>query len=114
MQRAATWNAVSACCPAPGRIIFWVILTARAGALKQLLPMKPGPMAAMGLLIALITAVVPVIFGKELLRSWHNYIPLPGGGEYHFTSVTFFDLGVLIVVVAVSVGIINRLTEELE
>jgi len=83
-------------------------------ALKRLLPIKPGLMAAMGLLLALATAATPLLFDLPLLTSRHATIPLTGGSEYHWTSVLFFDLGVLIVVVAVSVGMINRLTEELE
>ncbi len=83
-------------------------------ALRRILPIKPGPLAALGLAIALATAVFPLLLGDPLLRSYQGEIPLPGGGSYHFASVLFFDLGVLFVVVAVSVGIINRLTEELE
>ncbi|MFG0257139.1 MAG: hydrogen gas-evolving membrane-bound hydrogenase subunit E [Phycisphaerales bacterium JB043] len=83
-------------------------------ALKKLLPMKPGPLAAWGLLVALLTAIVPLALGYPLLRSHTAYVPMPGDGVFHWASVLFFDLGVLIVVVAVSVGVINRLTEELE
>jgi len=84
------------------------------GALTKLLPIKPGPMAALGLLLALTTAATPLALGEPFLRSATGYLPLPGGGEYHWASVLLFDIGVLIVVVAVSVGVINRLTEELE
>jgi NADH:ubiquinone oxidoreductase subunit 5 (subunit L)/multisubunit Na+/H+ antiporter MnhA subunit/multisubunit Na+/H+ antiporter MnhB subunit len=83
-------------------------------ALKKLLPMKPGPLAAWGLLIALTTAFVPILLGYPLMRSHIAVVPLPGDSVYHLASVMFFDLGVLIVVIAVSVGVINRLTEELE
>ena len=83
-------------------------------ALKQLLPIKPGTLAAIGLLIALTTAMVPLLFGLPILTSHTGAIPLAGSDPYHYSTVVFFDLGVLIVVVAVSVGVINRLTEELE
>ena len=83
-------------------------------ALKLLLPIKPGVLAAAGLLIALTTALVPVALGLPVLTSHTGYIPLAGAAPYHYSTVVFFDLGVLIVVVAVSVGVINRLTEELE
>jgi multicomponent K+:H+ antiporter subunit A len=83
-------------------------------ALKRILPIRPGPLAAWGLLVALSTAVVPLLMGYPLLRSHTAYVPLPGDGQFHWASVMFFDLGVLIVVIAVSVGVINRLTEELE
>ncbi len=83
-------------------------------ALKQLLPIKPGMLAAVGLAIALTTALVPLAFGMPILTSHTGMIPLAGADPYHYSTVVFFDLGVLIVVVAVSVGVINRLTEELE
>lgn len=83
-------------------------------ALKRLLPIKPGTLAAAGLLIALATALVPVALGYPILRSHTGYIPLAGADPLHYSTVIFFDLGVLIVVVAASVGVINRLTEELE
>ncbi len=83
-------------------------------ALKRLLPIKPGALAATGLMIALATAVVPILFGLPVLTSRNGYIPLAGADPFHFSTVVFFDIGVLIVVIAVSVGVINRLTEELE
>lgn len=95
-------------------------------ALRVLLPIKPGIMAAFGLLIALATGLTPVLLeavtggsgagglGGPLLMSDNQYLPLPGAGEFHWTSVMLFDLGVFIVVVAVSVGMINRFEEELE
>ncbi|RMH24293.1 MAG: DUF4040 domain-containing protein, partial [Planctomycetota bacterium] len=83
-------------------------------ALKSLLPIKPGVLAGLGLLIALATALTPVAFGLPVLTSYNGAIPLPGADPYHFSTVVFFDLGVLIVVIAVSVGVIHRLTEELE
>jgi len=86
-------------------------------ALKSILPIKPATMAAIGLLFALAIGLYPLVISggaEPFLQSNHRYIPLPGGGEYHWTSPLIFDIGVLTVVVAVSVGIINRLTEELE
>ncbi|MEQ9617402.1 MAG: proton-conducting transporter membrane subunit [Phycisphaerales bacterium] len=92
-------------------------------ALRRLLPIKPSSTAAIGLAIALITAMFPMIFGLisngeayAFLTSGNWYIPLPGESKttFHLTSVMFFDLGVFIVVVGVAVGIINRFEEELE
>ena len=83
-------------------------------ALRRLLPVKPGTSAALGLTIALITATLPLAFGFPLLTSVNSHIPLPGDGEFHFASAMFFDIGVFIVVVGVSVGMINRFEEELE
>ena len=90
------------------------------------MPIKPGLLAAIGLAIALITGVAPLMLslltggwdeggiGGPFFMSDNQYIDLPGGGVYHWTSVALFDLGVFIVVVAASVGMINRFEEELE
>jgi len=83
-------------------------------ALKSLLPIKPAPMAGIGLALVLLSASIPLALGHEFLRSYHDIVELPGGGSYHWASVLLFDLGVMTVVVAASVGVINRLTEEVE
>ncbi|MEC9374157.1 MAG: hydrogen gas-evolving membrane-bound hydrogenase subunit E, partial [Planctomycetota bacterium] len=87
-------------------------------ALKKLLPIRPGTLAVIGLAIALVTAVAPMILPSqvrgEFLQSYNGYIPRMGDDPYHWASPMFFDIGVFLVVIAVSVGIVNRLTEELE
>lgn len=89
-------------------------------ALRKLLPIKPGLTAAMGLALALGTGLAPLLIdlvtgdGGPFFTSDNSYIGLIGGGTYHWTSVALFDLGVFIVVVAVSVGMINRFEEELD
>jgi multicomponent K+:H+ antiporter subunit A len=83
-------------------------------ALRRLLPLKPATTVAIGLVVALGTGLVPMLLGYPLLTSGHWYIPLPGGDTFHLTSAMFFDTGVFIVVVGASVGIVNRLEEELE
>ncbi|MEM8835530.1 MAG: hydrogen gas-evolving membrane-bound hydrogenase subunit E [Planctomycetota bacterium] len=88
------------------------------GSIKRLMPVKPATLAAGGLLIALATAIlVPFLVpsgGTAFLTTTSAYVPLLGGDSFHFTSAMFFDLGVFLVVVGVSVGIINRFEEELE
>ncbi len=89
-------------------------------ALKRLIPIKPGITAAIGLALALATGVAPLVIhlftgeGGPFFTSNNAYVPLIGGGTFHWTSVMLFDLGVFIVVVAVSVGMINRFEEELD
>lgn len=82
--------------------------------LRQLVPIHPRDLIVVGLALAVCTTLVPLLFGYPALRSvvdWH----VPGLAEpLHFPSALFFDLGVLLVVVGVSVGMIVRLSEELE
>jgi multicomponent K+:H+ antiporter subunit A len=101
-------------------------MSAGVDGLRRLMPIKPGLLAAIGLAIALITGFAPLLLklltggwdaggiGGPFFMSDNQYIDLPGGGVYHWTSVALFDLGVFIVVVAASVGMINRFEEELE
>jgi multicomponent K+:H+ antiporter subunit A len=90
-------------------------------ALTRLVPFRPGKIAAVGLALALATGGVPLLIGlltgsgaEPFLTSGQGYIPRPGYFPYHLPTVAFFDLGVFIVVIGVSVGMINRFEEELE
>ena len=90
-------------------------------ALTRLVPFRPGKIASVGLAIALVTGAAPLVMslvpgweGAPFLTSGQAYVPRPGYFPYHLPSVAFFDLGVFIVVVGVSVGMINRFEEELE
>ena len=92
-----------------------------SAALKRLIPFRPGVIAAVGLSIALATGLLPLALGATpwsdgaaFLTSYQGYVPRAGADPYHMPSVLFFDLGVFIVVVGVSVGMINRFEEELE
>jgi multicomponent K+:H+ antiporter subunit A len=91
------------------------------GALRRLLPFHPGKVAVVGLTIALVTGVAPLLAattpwvdGAAFLESYQWYVPRPNTSPFHMPSVMFFDLGVFIVVVGVAVGMINRFEEELE
>ncbi|GAB4552053.1 MAG: Na+/H+ antiporter subunit A [Phycisphaerales bacterium] len=89
-------------------------------ALRAIVPLNPALMVAMGLAIALLTGAIPMLldlFGGvalPFLTSGDIYIDLDSTTSYHLVSVMLFDLGVFIVVVGASVGMINRLEEELE
>ncbi|MEO0476858.1 MAG: MnhB domain-containing protein [Planctomycetota bacterium] len=84
-----------------------------ADAMMRLMPIHPRIVVALGLGIAALTGIVPLIFAEPMLRSIAPYINLGVGDPVHVPSALFFDLGVLLVVVGVSVGMIVRLGEEL-
>lgn len=95
-------------------VILYRLAHGRA-ALLRLLPFHPRVMVALGLAIAYATALVPLLFGKPLLTSLvidQVYIGL--GQSIHFASAVFFDVGVLLVVIGVTVGMIQRLSEEVD
>ena len=79
----------------------------------RLIPFHPRWLVAAGLMIALLTALYPlVVQGMPLLTS-EEYAFAIGEAHFHFTTAVFFDIGVMLVVVGVSVGVIGRLSEEL-
>ncbi|MEX0745500.1 MAG: MnhB domain-containing protein [Phycisphaeraceae bacterium] len=83
-------------------------------AFDELVPVHPRNVMAIGMALAVLTAVAPLVLGAPLLHSYVTYLHLPGGESVHFASALFFDAGVFLVVVGVSIGMIARLSEELE
>jgi multicomponent K+:H+ antiporter subunit A len=83
-------------------------------ALYRLLPVRERMLIGLGLLAATLAAVIPLFLGLPLLSSTHGYLPLPGGGTFHWATVLLFDLGVYLIVVGSVVGMIDALARELE
>ena len=82
-------------------------------AFHRLLPIHPRWLVFIGLGLTAGVAALPLLFGQPLLRSASTTLHL-GGADVHLVSATAFDLGVLLVVVGVAVGMISRLGEELD
>ena len=82
--------------------------------LLKAFPWHPRILVFLGLFIALSTAATPLLFGQPFFHSLVKVIHLPFGEEIHFASAAVFDTGVLLVVIGVAVGMIQRLSEELE
>ena len=57
-----------------------------------------------------LTAIVPVFFGKSFLYQSEAYIHFPLLGELHVTTITLFELGILLTVVGVIVTIMLALS----
>ncbi len=89
-------------------------MTFGCDALYRLLPVRERTLIAAGLGLGLGSGLVGWLMGLPLLTTNHGYLPLPGGGEFHWATVLVFDLGVVLVVVGTVVGIIDVLTRELE
>ena len=84
-------------------------------AMARIMPIHPRVIVAVGLAIAALTSILPLLWGKPLLYSVVIDIPLPySADDLHIPSAFFFDLGVLLVVVGIAVGMIVRLGEEIQ
>lgn len=83
-------------------------------ALLRTLPWHPRVLVFLGLTISLVIALIPLLLGEPFFKSLVTTIHLPFGQEIHFASAAVFDVGVLLVVIGVAVGMIQRLSEELE
>lgn len=84
-------------------------------AMSRIMPFHPRVLIATGLAIATLTGILPLLWQKPLLYSVVIDVPLPYAAEaLHIPTAFFFDVGVLLVVVGVSVGMIVRLGEEIE
>jgi multisubunit Na+/H+ antiporter MnhB subunit len=83
--------------------------------LRHLMRVRERSLVAVGLLLALLAGIGPMLFGQPFLMSYFGYITLPGTNQQlEWTTVMVFDLGVFLLVAGVVLGMINVLSEELE
>ena len=74
--------------------------------------LRPARWIAIGLLLGATTGLVAVVLGFPFLTSHTAHATLPLLGEVHFPSATFFDLGVLAVVVGATLLILTALAHQ--
>ena len=94
-------------------------ISAKEGSLQRLLPVRERTLIGWGLLLAMGTRVAAMCVGLPFLTSGHTAISLPTGPSdslqtFEVASAMAFDLGVVLVVTGVVVGMINALTDEIE
>jgi NADH:ubiquinone oxidoreductase subunit 5 (subunit L)/multisubunit Na+/H+ antiporter MnhA subunit/multisubunit Na+/H+ antiporter MnhB subunit len=83
-------------------------------ALYRLMPIRERTCIALGLALAATTGGLALLAGLPFFTSNHGYIPIPGSEPFEWTTVMFFDAGVYLVVVGVTVGMIDALSREVE
>lgn len=69
------------------------------------LPVDFRKLMILGALISVTTAIVPMFFGKPFLYQSEVHLHLPIFDELHLTTVTLFELGILLTVVGVIVTV---------
>ncbi|WP_413380098.1 Na(+)/H(+) antiporter subunit B [Alkalihalobacillus sp. 1P02AB] len=80
---------------------------------KKMIPVDFKLLMAVGLLIAVISGVIPMFFGENFLWQTFDYFDLPLlGDNTELATALVFDVGVYLVVIAVVLSIIFTIGEE--
>jgi multicomponent Na+:H+ antiporter subunit A len=78
---------------------------------KQEIPWNPLLVVMAGLTVAALTGLGALLFGLPFLTSAFGHFHLPFLGEVELVTATLFDLGVYLVVVGTTLGIIRTIAE---
>jgi multisubunit Na+/H+ antiporter MnhB subunit len=97
-----------------GLIIAVAALLTRMATERGLLTIRPQALVPFGLLLAAVSGSVPLLFGQPFLKSAHGLLRLDRLGAFEWSSAVFFDGGVFLVVVGVTVTIIDLLGADRE
>lgn len=97
-----------------GLIVAVAALLTRMAAQRGLLLVRPRVLMPVGVLLALVTGVVPVLFGYPFLKGWHGVVDLPLFGPVELASAMPFDAGVFLVVIGATLTIIDLLADDSE
>lgn len=76
---------------------------------KEVLPFNYLSMTAIGMVISILTAAGALIFNVPFFTHWYDYFDLPLLGETSIHTALFFDIGVYLVVVGVTLTIIEMI-----
>ncbi len=95
-----------------GLIVAVTAIMARMARGRRLLTVSPMKLVAIGLLVAILTGVGPMLLGEGFLKSAYGYLTWPLVGEFEWSSAALFDLGVFLVVIGATLTIINLLAED--
>jgi multicomponent Na+:H+ antiporter subunit A len=77
-------------------------------------PLDAGKVLGTGLLVVVVTAVVPLFLGVDALTSTQVEGELPLLGHVEFVTSTFFDIGVYLVVVGLVLDVLRSLGAEVD
>jgi multicomponent Na+:H+ antiporter subunit A len=79
---------------------------------KQEIPWNPLHIVMLGLMLSALTGLGALAFGRPFLTSAFGHFQLPFLGEVELVTAALFDLGVYLVVVGTTLGIIRTVAEE--
>lgn len=78
---------------------------------NRIIPLRSSALMGVGLLVAALTAIAPLFFGLGFLESGYVAIDLPVIGEVKLVSAVLFDVGVYLLVIGMSLGLVGGLGE---
>ncbi len=75
--------------------------------LQRELPLPPLRLAALGVLIAILTGCMPILWGKPFLTQYNLHLSnIPLLGELHIGTPLLFDIGVFLLVSCITVKLV--------
>jgi multicomponent Na+:H+ antiporter subunit B len=95
-----------------GLIIAGAALFARMAQARRLLAIRTETLVPLGLLLAALTGIPPMLFQRPFMKSSFGFLNWPVIGEFEWASVMLFDLGIFAVVVGTTVTIIDLLADD--
>ncbi|UOQ85717.1 Na(+)/H(+) antiporter subunit B [Gracilibacillus salinarum] len=81
-------------------------------AVNKVLPFNYRTVLAIGLIIAIATAVGSFLFGEPFLSQTFGYFHFPIFGEMELATALFFDLGVYLTVIGVAMTIVLTISSD--
>ncbi len=100
---------------AGGLVAGVAVLLAWAGGgtelVRRIVPLRSSALMGAGLLVATLTALAPLVLGMGFLESGYVEVAVPAIGDVKLVSAVLFDIGVYLLVVGMSLGLVRALGE---
>lgn len=91
-----------------------MFLTFDAERIKQALPFDFNLLIIFGALLSISVLFIPLLFGDDLLTQYDGYVQIPLLGQYNWSTVTLFELGILMTVLGVVMTILLTISGDEE
>jgi len=75
---------------------------------------RPPVLMGVGLTVAVLTALAPILFGASVLTSAKLVVPVPLLGELEIVTSLFLDVGVYLLIVGVVLDLLRALGSGIE
>ncbi len=81
---------------------------------RHISPLRPWTILGLGLIVASVTAMLPVLFGYPVLEGAYRSIELPVFGTVALASALVFDIGVYLVVIGLVLMVLEAFGDRFE